>query len=150
MLVERRTRHDAGSFGWGVPWFFWNLPIALVAISLVFVALTLADQVLSGDGVDVSRLVNGYLSAVPCYGLLGWLAGSGLIAVVFVTGTRSRVVARLPVLVVPALLAVPASENGWMATFFVCSGLALALALRLPGSSKTDLASGHRWKRRGQ
>jgi hypothetical protein len=142
--MESRTRRDAGSFGWGVAWFFWNLPIALAVISLVFVAVALADQVSSGDGVDVLRLVSGYLLAVPCCGILGWLAGSGLIAVVWATGTRNRVLARLPVVVVPGLLAVPASENSWMTAFFVCSGLALALTLRLPRSSGSiDPASGH-------
>ncbi len=137
-----RTRRDAGSFGWGVAWFLWNIPIALAAISLVFVAVTLADQVASGHGVNVSRLAGGYLLAVPCFSFLGWLGGSSLIAAVWATGTRNRVLARLPVVVVPALLAVPASEGGLQMAFCVCSGLALALALRLPESSgTTDPAS---------
>ncbi|MEU5939550.1 hypothetical protein ABZ807_10205 [Micromonospora sp. NPDC047548] len=137
LVVGRATRRDAGSFGWGVAWFVWNIPIALAAISLVFVAVTLADQVSSGDGVDVSRLAGGYLLAVPCFSFLGWLGGSSLIAAVWATGTRNHLLARLPVVVVPALFAVPASENGLQVAFYVCSGLALALALRLPEGSGT-------------
>ncbi|MFE9954396.1 hypothetical protein [Micromonospora sp. NPDC005299] len=131
------ARRDAGSFGCGVAWFFWNIPIALAAISLVFVAVTLADQVSSGDGVDVSRLTAGYLLAVPCFTFLAWLGGSSLIAAIWATGTRNRLLARLPVVVVPALLAVPASEDGFQMAFYVGSGLALALALRLPEGSGT-------------
>lgn len=132
--MESRPAREAGSFGWGVAWFFWNLPIALTVISLVYVTLTLVERV-SSDGVDVPDLINGYLLAVPCYSFLGWLAGSGLIAALWATGVRNPVLARLPVAVVSVLLAVPASGNRWMAIFFACSGLGLAVALRLPGSS---------------
>ncbi|MGW5668330.1 hypothetical protein [Micromonospora sp. NPDC003776] len=140
----RSSRSDAGSIGWGVAWFFWNIPIALAAISLAFVAVTLAHQVSSGDGVDVSGLVSAYLLAVPCVSFLGWLGGSSLIAAVWATGARKRLLARLPVVVVPALLAVPASENGIQVAFYVCSGLALALALRLPDGSGTIEPAGVR------
>ncbi|MFJ6199084.1 hypothetical protein [Micromonospora sp. NPDC092111] len=142
--MESGTRRDAGRSGWGVAWFLWNLPITLAVISLVYVAVTLADQVSSGDGVDVARLVNGYILSVPCYGFMAWLAGSGLIAAVCSTGIRNQILVRLPVAVLPALLAIPASDNSWMAAFFVCSGLGLAVSLRLPGTSGTvDRGTGH-------
>jgi hypothetical protein len=135
LSTDDRAAGGATSFGWGLAWFFWNLPITLGAVSLVFVALTLGQQLSAGAGPDLPRLASGYLLAVPCYSYLGWLTGSGVIAAARATGARHPLLLRSPVAGLAALLAVPASENGWMAAFIACSGLGLAATLRLPGTA---------------
>ncbi|SBT45066.1 hypothetical protein [Micromonospora auratinigra] len=136
LSTDDRAGGGGTSFGWGLAWFFWNLPITIGVLSLVSVALTLADQLASGDGVNLSGVLGGLVLAVPCYSYLGWLTGSGLIAAAWAAGARNRLLVRLLLAGPAVLLAVPARQDGWIAAFIACSGLGLAATLRLPGASR--------------
>ncbi|WP_157563274.1 hypothetical protein [Micromonospora chokoriensis] len=130
--METETHGETG-LGWGVAWFLWNGPISVAVISMAQVLLSLTQSLASGETVDIRWLVGGVLLAGPCYSSLAWMGGSALIAAAWATGARNGILVRLLVAVVSALLAIPAfSEDAWVAAFFICSGLGLAVSLRLP------------------
>ncbi|MEV0213801.1 hypothetical protein [Micromonospora sp. NPDC050695] len=120
-------------FGWGVAWFLWNGPITVAVLSLTIAALTLADQFSTGDAIDIAGLFGAVALTVPCYGSATWMASSGLIAAIWATGMRNRILARLLLAILPALFAVLSDGARWVA-FFVCSGLGLTFCLRLPNT----------------
>jgi hypothetical protein len=121
---------------WGVEWFLWNLPLLAGVVTVAFLVAASIENVARDGALDPADvLVTYFWGGIPILSIFGSLAGSGLIAAFWAVGLRNRLVVRLLLAAIPSLLALPASENGWMLSYFVSAACGIALVARLPGGS---------------